>query len=258
MSSVSRAVVRSASVVLGALFLLACALNLGVKIPLGAAELSFSAPSVDIAAYEGSIGLFLMAASALSRLYVYAGAYLFASVGIAEGLLSPGLAGQALDLHEAMLPFLLVGFVVLGVEGRTAYLSKRVQPRDQFNQGVVTALQFFVGGLVTLGGAAYARFGTYPFGTALGLVHLAVGLAGLLGGYIVYRREPRARRFLIVVNLVTIAWSAFSEGMAQVFSLLTPGINDSLIGTIVAVLVSAEIIYMLRNNVAATTIPRAS
>jgi ABC-type glycerol-3-phosphate transport system permease component len=113
---------------------------------------------------------------------------------------------------------------------------------------LTAVLQFFVGGLVTLGGAAYARDGVYPLGTALGVIHLSVGLSGLVGGYAFLTRKVWSRRFLIAINVLTILYSGFSESLAQVYSLLPSGVNDSLVGTVIAIVVSAVIIFTLRSR----------
>ncbi|MDA4123814.1 MAG: hypothetical protein OK456_11600 [Thaumarchaeota archaeon] len=228
-----------------ALFLLSAVLNFGARIPLGFAELSFSAPLASTGEIEVIIGLALIVSAGFSRLYGYGGAYLLALVGILSGLLSPDVQGLARSLHEAMLPVALVGCAFLLLEARDAYRSGARQPSGQLNRGLVTALQFFVGGLVTLGGVGYAATATYPVGTSLGLIHLVVGLAGLFGGFAFYRRKTWSRGFLIAINIVTVAYSAFSEGAAQVYSLLPPGISDSLIGTIIAIAVSVVIVYQL-------------
>ncbi|HEV2389205.1 MAG TPA: hypothetical protein VGS04_00625, partial [Nitrososphaerales archaeon] len=113
---------------------------------------------------------------------------------------------------------------------------------------LVMALQFFDGGLVTLGGLGYAGSATYPVGTALGLVHLLVGLTAVFAGYAFLKRKAYSRRFLIAINGVTIAYSAFSEAAAEIYALMTPGIGDALIGTIVAIVVSIAIICLLASN----------
>jgi hypothetical protein len=234
------------TLLLGLLFLISCVMNFGYKIPLGSTELSFSSPSTTIAEFEVFIGIVLVVAAALSQLYVYGGAYLLATVGIAEGLLSPSVQGLARSLHETMIPFLVAGWILLVLEVRTTYKRQGRQSTGQNRRReLITALQFFVGGLVTLGGASYAAFGTYPVGTALGLIHLVVGMTGLFGGYAILRRKPWSRQFLVALNIVTILYSAFSEALAQIYALLPPGINDSLIGTVIAIIVSAIIIYLL-------------
>ncbi len=244
MMSGSSQATRAATVILAALFLLSCALNFGLKIP----PLGFSSPSSSIAEFEILIGAVLLAAALVSRPYVYAGAFLLASVGILEGLLSADIQGQARELHEVMIPFLAAGWVLVALEARASYRSRKTSPPGESRHGLITALQFFVGVLVTLGGAAFAMSGTFPVGTALGSVHFVVGIGGLVGGYAVYRRKPWARAFLIAINIVTIAYSAFAETLAEVYAYLPRGINDALIGTVVAIVVSAAIIYLLRDE----------
>jgi hypothetical protein len=244
LTSRTRQAVRAATTVLAGLFLLSCALNFGAKIP----PLTFSSPSASIAEFEVVIGLILLAAAAVSRPYPYAGALILATVGILEGLLSPGVQGNARYLHETMIPFLAVGWALLAVEARTTYRERGRQPQGQSRQGLITALQVFDGALVTLGGAAFAALGTYPVGTALGSIHLALGIVGLFGGWAVYTRQPWSRSFLIAVNLVTIVYSAFTEALVELYAYLPPGINDSFIGTVVAIIVSAAIIFMLRRR----------
>lgn len=241
----ARSILRAVTLILGLLFLISCVMNFGYKIPLGSTGLSFSSPSTMIAEFEVFIGIVLVVAAALSQPYVYAGGYLLATVGIAEGLLSPSVQGLARSLHETMIPFLVGGWILLVLHVRTSYKGRGRQSTGQNRHELITALQFFVGGLVTLGGAAYASLATYPVGTALGLIHLVVGLTGLFGGYAILRRKPWSTQFLIALNIVTIVYSAFSEALAQIYALLPPGINDSLIGTVIAIIVSAIIIYLL-------------
>ena len=174
--------IRSVSVLLVFLFLVSAVMNLGFKIPLGFVFLSFSSPSASIAPFEVLIGLVLIVSAAFSKLYVYGGAYLLATVGIVEGLLSPGVQGLARSIHETIIPILLVGWVLLVLSARNAYRTKGPQTHTRRGREVITVLQFFVGALVTLGGAAYTVDGTRPVGTTLGVIHLAVGLAGLFGG----------------------------------------------------------------------------
>ena len=244
----ARRILRLVTVLLAFLFLLSAFMNLGFKIPIGFTELSFESPSTSTAEFEVAIAVVLLVAVALSNLFVYGGAYLFAVVGMVEGLLSSDVQGLARNIHEAMIPFAISGWILLAVDSRSAYRAKKYQTSAQRIQDIVVVLQFFVGGLVTLGGAAYARNGTFPVGTALGSVHLAVGLISLFGGYALLRRKTWSRGFLIGINSLTIAYSAFSESLAEIYALLPPGVNDALIGTIIAIVVSGVIIYMLLSN----------
>jgi hypothetical protein len=79
----------------------------------------------------------------------------------------------------------------------------------------------------------------------LGLIHLTVGLTGLFAGYTFLKRERYSRRLLIAINAVTIIYSAFSESMAELYALMPPGIGDALIGTILTMIVSSVIIFLL-------------
>jgi len=244
-----RTALRIATVILAALFLVSCVLNLGAMIPLGFADLTFSSPSMSIAEFEVVIGLALLASAFFSRLYPYAGAHILASVGIASGLLSPEVQGLARNLHETMLPVAILGWALLAAEARSTYRSRSRQGAGKTSRELVTALQFFVGGLVTLGGLGYASSATYPVGTALGLIHLVVGLAGLYAGYAFLKRKAWSPQFLIATNLVTIAYSAFSESVAEIYALMPPGIGDALIGTILAIIVSCAILFLVSKRV---------
>jgi len=244
----TRKMTRLITLPLGALFLLSAVLNLGARIPLGFTLLSFSSPSSSIAGLEAAIGLALLVAARLSSLYAYGGAYLLAAVGTSEGLLSSDVQGLARNLHEAMVPFLVLGWILLIVDARAAHEAVGHRTAGQRTRQIVIVLQFFVGGLVTLGGVAYAKSGTYPVGTAVGLIHLAVGLTGLLAGYAYVRRTSRSREFLVGINVVTIVYSALAESLAEVYALLPPGVNDALIGTIIAIMVSAVIVYRLSSE----------
>jgi hypothetical protein len=187
----------------------------------------------------------------LSNLYVYGGAYPFSVAEIIEGFLSSQVQGLARDMHEVMIPFAIFGWVFLIVEAKNeakTTTTKRkgldtTMPSDRIHS-IITTLQFFVGGLVTLGGAAFALSGTYPIGTLLGSIHLAVGLTGVFAGYAFLKRKTWSRRFLILVNSLTIGYSAFAETLAEIYAYLPRGINDALIGTIITIIVSAAIVYM--------------
>ena len=111
----------------------------------------------------------------------------------------------------------------------------------------LVALQFLVGGLVTFGGYAFAFFAINSFGAELGWIHFGVGLVGLLAAFLTLTaRISQLRGFLIVINVVTIVYSLFSETLAETESLLGgPDLIGSLVGTLVAVVMSAAIIYLL-------------
>jgi len=108
-------------------------------------------------------------------------------------------------------------------------------------------LQFLVGGLATFGGYAFASFAVTTFGAELGWIHFAVGLVGLLAAFLALTGSIfQLRGFLIAINVVTIAYSLFSETLAETESLLGgPDLIGSLVGTLIAVVMSAAIIYFL-------------
>jgi hypothetical protein len=236
---------RLASTVTAFLFLLSSILNLGKKIPLGFGELSFTNPSTSIAETEIVIAILLLFSVIIPRLYVFGAAYILATVGIAFGLASVGVQGLARSLHLLMIPFVVAGFLLLGAEAYYSYESRVDKSPKAINRELILILQFFNAGLVTLGGIAYTATGSRPLGPILGSIHLVVGLSGFYTGYAFLKSKSSARNLLVYVNLVTILYSTFSESMAQIFALLTPGINDSLIGTIIAIIISGFIICMV-------------
>jgi hypothetical protein len=233
--------------ILAVLFLISATLNLGLKIPVGAAVMSFVSPSPTIAAFEILIGILLVAGAGLPNMYLYGGAYTLAIVGISEGLLSSDVQGFARELHEFMVPFAALGLIAFASEARATYREKKYQTTDQRKRDVVLTLQFFVGALVTLGGAAFAEGGTYPIGTTFGLVHLGVGIAGLYGGYAFLKRKGWSLKFLVAINGVIIVYSLLAETFAQVYGFLEPGINDALVGTVIAIIVSGIIVCLVRS-----------
>jgi hypothetical protein len=246
LQSNARWLIRLMAAVTAALFLLSSVMNLGAKIPLGFTELSFTRPLTQIGEFEVVIGVVLLVAALLSSPYLYAGAFLLALVGIAFGLASADVQGLARSLHEAMLPFVIGGSILLALETRTTYRRSKVSSSgDGTRRVLITALQFFTSALVVIGGTAFAEDATYPVGTILGLIHLFAGLAGLIAGFAFVKRMDWSRRAVIVTNVVIIVYSAFSETLAQIYAFLPQGVGDALIGTIIAIIVSAAILYLL-------------
>jgi hypothetical protein len=122
------------------------------------------------------------------------------------------------------------------------------KPRDW---AALTVLQFLVGGLVTMGGSLFALDAVNSFGTALGLIHLTIGIAGLLGAFVMVTVKPWYRNFLLAANILTIAYSSFSESLVEIQSLLPSfAAVGSLYGTVIAIIMSGAIIFLLarRNN----------
>jgi hypothetical protein len=122
-----------------------------------------------------------------------------------------------------------------------------LEPPRKARGWAVVVLQFLVGGLVTFGGYAYAFFAANSFGAELGWIHFAVGLVGLVAGFLTLtRRIAQLRGFLIAINIVTIVYSLFSETLAETESLLVgPDLVGSLVGTLIAVIMSGAIICLI-------------
>lgn len=105
-----------------AVYLVAAALHLGVKIPLGPVTLGFPEPSPPATVVEGLIGAALAAAAVTLFVKGRAGrrftwrAYVFALAGTLFGLtivLLRGLGGPDVWVHGVMLAGLAGAFVVL-------------------------------------------------------------------------------------------------------------------------------------------------
>lgn len=233
------------AVLLAALFLLSASLNLGVRIQLGPVALGFQVPSSSIAGFEILIAIVLVAGVLIPNLYLLGAAYLLAAVGVIEGLLSPEVQGLARTVHEVMIPLLVLGWVLTILEISASHKARAKLGQRQSMRTVITVLQFFNGGLVTFGGAAYVISGARPFGTLIGAGHLTVGLIALAAGYVFLRRARRSEVFVVWANVATIAYSTIAEVLAEVYALLPPGINDALIGTVIAVGVSVVILYVV-------------
>jgi hypothetical protein len=111
---------------------------------------------------------------------------------------------------------------------------------------LVLALQLLVGSLVTFGGSAYVIFALGPLGTAFGSGHLLTGLAGLTIGIAAVGKKDMPRNVLLGINILTIVYSAVSDAAAGALSLLpTSAFHDSVIGTLVAIIISSSIVYLV-------------
>jgi uncharacterized membrane protein YccC len=123
--------------------------------------------------------------------------------------------------------------------------------RRKFNDGQfgTIILQFLVGSLVSLGGAAFAAFAFSSYGRTIGIVHLSIGILGLAVGIYAASSRSWPRQFLITVNVLTIAYSSLSEVLVEVQSLLPlDAALDSLIGTIIAIIMSGAVIYLVSSK----------
>ena len=111
---------------------------------------------------------------------------------------------------------------------------------------LLAVLELIVGGIVVLGGAALVYFSTDSTGTSLGIVHAILGLMALPAGYLLLTGNARARTLTLGVDAAIIAFSTASEIILSTASSLPSGpFADSVIGTGVAVLIAALIVYQL-------------
>jgi hypothetical protein len=113
----------------------------------------------------------------------------------------------------------------------------------------IVTVQFLVGALVTFGGASFVTFAISIYGKSIGSIHLTIGIVGLVGAFLALRPKPWSRNFLIAINGLTIGYSSFSESLVYIQSLLPDTASlGSLIGTIIAIIMSCTIIYFLFRN----------
>lgn len=110
---------RNATLLRGALlvdalvFLGAALLNLGVRVPLGFAEVGFSVPVWQAGVGEAVIGGTLLAAGLTARARLSWVAFWMSALGIAIGLSSERVQGAARDLHVVMVPLAVILLVLL-------------------------------------------------------------------------------------------------------------------------------------------------
>ena len=111
---------------------------------------------------------------------------------------------------------------------------------------LLAVLEFIVGGIVVLGGAALVYFSIDLTGMSLGIVHAILGLMAFPAGYLLLTGRARARTLTLGVDAVIIAFSTASEIILSTTSSLPSGpFADLVIGTAVAVLIAALIVYQL-------------
>jgi len=97
-----------------------------------------------------------------------------------------------------------------------------------------------------LGGAALVYFSIDATGISLGISHAILGLLAFPAGYLLLSGNARARTLTLGVDAVIIAFSIASEIILSTTSSLPSGpFADSVIGTAVAVLITALIVYEL-------------
>jgi membrane associated rhomboid family serine protease len=111
---------------------------------------------------------------------------------------------------------------------------------------LLAVLEFVVGGIVVLGGAALVYFSIDSAGMSLGISHAILGLMGFPTGYLLLTGSARARTLTLGVDAGVIAFSIASEVILSTTSSLRSGrFDDSVIGTALAVLIAAVIMYQL-------------
>jgi hypothetical protein len=111
---------------------------------------------------------------------------------------------------------------------------------------LLAVLEFIVGGIVVLGGAALVYFSTDAIGMSLGVVHAILGLMALPAGYLLLTGRAGARTLTLWVDEAIIAFSTISEILLSITGSLPSGpFADSFIGTVLAVLIAIMILYQL-------------
>jgi len=111
---------------------------------------------------------------------------------------------------------------------------------------LLAILEFIVGGIVLLGGAALVYFSTDVTGISLGVVHAILGLLALPAAHLLLTDKAEARILTLGVNAAIIAFSTISEIILSTTGSLPSGpFADSVVGTTVAVLIAIIVVYQL-------------
>jgi hypothetical protein len=114
---------------------------------------------------------------------------------------------------------------------------------------LLAALELIVGGIVVLGGAALVYFSTDATGVSLGVVHVILGLLTFPASYLLLTGKARARTITLRVDAGIIAFSTLSEIiLSKTGSLPSGPFIVSIVGTVVAVLIAAVILYLLMTS----------
>jgi hypothetical protein len=131
-------------------------------------------------------------------------------------------------------------------KGSSIYDQDRVGLGMTERRSAIIALQFLIGGVVTMGGTLFATLAVNSLGRSLGLIHLSMGVAGILSGVAFLQAKPWSRSLLLAINAVSITYSSFSESVVEIQSLLPPYASiGSLIGTLIAIIMSFAVIALL-------------
>jgi len=111
---------------------------------------------------------------------------------------------------------------------------------------ILAVLEFIVGGIVVLGGAALVYFSNDATGMSLGVVHAILGLSAFPAAFLLLTGKVGARTLALGVDAVIIVFSSVSEIILSTKGSLSSGpFFDSIVGTAVAVLIAALIVYLL-------------
>lgn len=111
---------------------------------------------------------------------------------------------------------------------------------------LLAVFEFVVGGIVVFGGAALVYFSTDAIGMSLGIVHAILGLMAFPAGYLLLKGKAGARMLTLGVDAAIIAFSTLSEILLSTTGSLPSGpFADSVIGTVLAVLIATIILYQL-------------
>src|SRR2546427_2035774 len=109
---------------------------------------------------------------------------------------------------------------------------------------LLAVLEFIVGGIVLLGGAALVYFSIDATGKTLGIVHAFLGLMAFPAGYLLLMGKARAQVLTLGIDVAIIAFSTGSEVILSTTGSLASGpLTDSIIGTTMAVFLSAAKAY---------------
>src|SRR3989475_11117784 len=107
---------------------------------------------------------------------------------------------------------------------------------------LLAVLEFIVGGIVLLGGAAIVYFPIDATGKTLGIVHVFLGLMAFPTGYLLLMGKARARVLTLGVDVAIIAFSTVSEVILSTTGSLASGpFTDSIIGTTVAAFIHGSL-----------------
>ena len=95
----------------------------------------------------------------------------------------------------------------------------------------------------------WSTFSTYTMGMSLGVVHAILGLLAFPAGYLLLTRKARARTITVGVDAAIMAFSIVSEIILSTTESLPSGpFIDSIVGTAVAVVIAAIILYPLMTS----------